>query len=336
MWRLTVMFQNFSQQHESVGVLTFALLSCSLVSVQCRRFYDPQNCDSIWRTFPVCLIDWNSSSLRLTSRVKQAGQLEAQESSCKPCPVTAASPVCGSDGHNYASEVLTVEKHLLCEGCFLFTGLLAGFETPDKEIQSACAALFLLSGVQASRVQFPTALPLTHSAGAARRRGSSQEDEDAAADEWLTSVAWHQPPPLRRYSVFFFIIDPCTVLNFDLALEQLGSECSVSSKWLIPFSSVRTRPTSPANISAASPLCLVSASASWSSSPASRAKTWASCARASAPVPPPPPPPPPLLTQVLTPNEASAHTHIIILAIHDAAVNSLMGVDQYEWMDETS
>ncbi|XP_075883986.1 testican-2 [Nelusetta ayraudi] len=41
---------------------------------------------------------------KLEHRVKQAGQLEAQESSCKPCPVTAASPVCGSDGHNYASE----------------------------------------------------------------------------------------------------------------------------------------------------------------------------------------------------------------------------------------
>ncbi|KAG7249590.1 hypothetical protein CRUP_030800, partial [Coryphaenoides rupestris] len=25
-------------------------------------------------------------------------------SSCRPCPVTASSPVCGSDGHNYASE----------------------------------------------------------------------------------------------------------------------------------------------------------------------------------------------------------------------------------------
>lgn len=87
------------------------------------------------------------------------------------------------------------------------------------------------SGVQAGRVQFPTALPLTHAAGAARRRGSSQEDEDAAADEWLAWFARHQPPPLRRYSVFFFfIIDPCTVFNFDLALEQLGSECSVSSK----------------------------------------------------------------------------------------------------------
>ncbi|KAG7249203.1 hypothetical protein CRUP_036047, partial [Coryphaenoides rupestris] len=29
-------------------------------------------------------------------------------SSCRPCPVTASSPVCGSDGHNYASEVCRV------------------------------------------------------------------------------------------------------------------------------------------------------------------------------------------------------------------------------------
>lgn len=38
-------------------------------------------------------------------RVRQSGQSEAHESSCKPCPVAASSPVCGSDGHNYASEV---------------------------------------------------------------------------------------------------------------------------------------------------------------------------------------------------------------------------------------
>uniref|UniRef100_A0A665X5E7 SPARC (osteonectin), cwcv and kazal like domains proteoglycan 2 n=1 Tax=Echeneis naucrates TaxID=173247 RepID=A0A665X5E7_ECHNA len=37
-------------------------------------------------------------------RVKQSAHQEAHESSCKPCPVAASSPVCGSDGHNYASE----------------------------------------------------------------------------------------------------------------------------------------------------------------------------------------------------------------------------------------
>lgn len=28
-------------------------------------------------------------------------------SSCKPCPLSASDPVCGSDGHNYASQVHT-------------------------------------------------------------------------------------------------------------------------------------------------------------------------------------------------------------------------------------
>ncbi|KAM7381498.1 hypothetical protein PAMA_012374 [Pampus argenteus] len=42
---------------------------------------------------------------KLEHRVKQSGQLEAHDSSCKPCPVAASSPVCGSDGHNYASEI---------------------------------------------------------------------------------------------------------------------------------------------------------------------------------------------------------------------------------------
>ncbi|XP_075999765.1 testican-2 [Genypterus blacodes] len=41
---------------------------------------------------------------KLEHRVKQSGQVMEHESSCKPCPVAASSPVCGSDGHNYASE----------------------------------------------------------------------------------------------------------------------------------------------------------------------------------------------------------------------------------------
>lgn len=46
-------------------------------------------------------------------RVKPSGQLEAHDNSCKPCPVTASSPVCGSDGHNYASEVKEIILHQL-------------------------------------------------------------------------------------------------------------------------------------------------------------------------------------------------------------------------------
>lgn len=41
---------------------------------------------------------------KLEHREKQSGPPEARESGCKPCPVAASSPVCGSDGHNYASE----------------------------------------------------------------------------------------------------------------------------------------------------------------------------------------------------------------------------------------
>ncbi|XP_068610335.1 testican-2-like, partial [Brachionichthys hirsutus] len=43
---------------------------------------------------------------KLEQRVKPAGQREAHDRPCKPCPgaAAAASPVCGSDGHNYASE----------------------------------------------------------------------------------------------------------------------------------------------------------------------------------------------------------------------------------------
>ncbi|KAK0131825.1 Testican-2 [Merluccius polli] len=41
---------------------------------------------------------------KLENRARQPELLKTQGSSCKPCPVTASSPVCGSDGHNYASE----------------------------------------------------------------------------------------------------------------------------------------------------------------------------------------------------------------------------------------
>ncbi|TWW81947.1 Testican-2 SPARC/osteonectin, CWCV, and [Takifugu flavidus] len=41
---------------------------------------------------------------KLEQKVRQSGQSEGHEGSCKSCPVTATSPVCGSDGHNYATE----------------------------------------------------------------------------------------------------------------------------------------------------------------------------------------------------------------------------------------
>lgn len=58
-------------------------------------------------------------------RVKQP---ELHENGCKPCSAAAASPVCGSDGHNYASEVkyIYVALNLPFE-CTLFTFYLDFF-----------------------------------------------------------------------------------------------------------------------------------------------------------------------------------------------------------------
>ena len=43
-------------------------------------------------------------------RIRQPG-LKTSETTCKPCSGAASSPVCGSDGHNYASEVKRTKKH---------------------------------------------------------------------------------------------------------------------------------------------------------------------------------------------------------------------------------
>ncbi|KAG9345948.1 hypothetical protein JZ751_007763 [Albula glossodonta] len=40
---------------------------------------------------------------KLEHRIRQP-TLKPHESNCKPCPVSASAPVCGSDGHNYASQ----------------------------------------------------------------------------------------------------------------------------------------------------------------------------------------------------------------------------------------
>uniref|UniRef100_A0A8C4HZI0 SPARC (osteonectin), cwcv and kazal like domains proteoglycan 2 n=1 Tax=Dicentrarchus labrax TaxID=13489 RepID=A0A8C4HZI0_DICLA len=78
---------------------------------------------------------------KLEHRVKQSGQLEAHESTCKPCPVTASSPVCGSDGHNYASEVKEniLHQHLCLKALTLiiflflyFLNLWISFNAPSE------------------------------------------------------------------------------------------------------------------------------------------------------------------------------------------------------------
>lgn len=83
-------------------------------------------------------------------RVKQSGQLEAHESGCKPCPVTASSPVCGSDGHNYASEVRRNHSapasrfEGTCEDNSSFALLLdsAAVKTLKEEMESARVIVF--------------------------------------------------------------------------------------------------------------------------------------------------------------------------------------------------
>ncbi|XP_042625014.1 testican-2-like isoform X1 [Cyprinus carpio] len=41
---------------------------------------------------------------KLEQRLKQQVIRQQQESNCKACPVSSSGPVCGSDGHNYASQ----------------------------------------------------------------------------------------------------------------------------------------------------------------------------------------------------------------------------------------
>ncbi|KAJ0067107.1 hypothetical protein NL108_012815, partial [Boleophthalmus pectinirostris] len=48
---------------------------------------------------------------KLEHRLKQPA-LRSPDGSCQPCPISSTGPVCGSDGHNYASKVTT---KLACE-----------------------------------------------------------------------------------------------------------------------------------------------------------------------------------------------------------------------------
>lgn len=119
----------------------------------------------------------------------------------------------------------------------------------------------------------------------------------------------------RCLDFFFFIIDSCTLFNFDLVWEQMTahSRCLALSALshpneqspLIFFSSPPPAPPPPHDY--LTPFLLSPNSASWSNRAASQAKTWASCAPASVPVPLPP-----SLTQMLTRSEVSAHPCILI------------------------
>ncbi|XP_056326978.1 testican-2 [Danio aesculapii] len=62
---------------------------------------------------------------KLEHRLKQQVIRQQQESNCKPCPVSSSGPVCGSDGHNYASQCKLEQQ-----------ACLAG-----KELKVRCAGL---------------------------------------------------------------------------------------------------------------------------------------------------------------------------------------------------
>ncbi|XP_051946201.1 testican-2-like [Xyrauchen texanus] len=62
---------------------------------------------------------------KLEHRLKQQVISQQQENSCKPCPASSSGPVCGSDGHNYASQCKLEQQDCLSE----------------KELKVRCAGL---------------------------------------------------------------------------------------------------------------------------------------------------------------------------------------------------
>ena len=48
--------------------------------------------------------------LSLSVRLKQPS-LRSPDGTCQPCPISSSGPVCGSDGHNYASQVNPTNTH---------------------------------------------------------------------------------------------------------------------------------------------------------------------------------------------------------------------------------
>ncbi|XP_053737597.1 testican-2-like [Synchiropus splendidus] len=79
------------------------------------------------------------SRKKIEHRVRQSE--EVRESSCKACPLAASSPVCGSDGHNYASQCKLEQQacltgkdiSILCSGfCPCSTGPVSATNSETK------------------------------------------------------------------------------------------------------------------------------------------------------------------------------------------------------------
>ncbi|KAK6293867.1 hypothetical protein J4Q44_G00361930 [Coregonus suidteri] len=87
----------------------------------------------------------NVNRKKLEHRSRQPVELKPQENTCKPCPVAAASPVCGTDSHNYASQCKLEQQGCLtgkelsvkCQGmCPCVTAAAPITETEDKHAES--------------------------------------------------------------------------------------------------------------------------------------------------------------------------------------------------------
>lgn len=87
----------------------------------------------------------NVNRKKLEHRSRQPVELMPHENTCKPCPVVAASPVCGTDKHNYASQCKLEQQGCLtgkdlsvkCQGmCPCATAAAPITETEDKHAES--------------------------------------------------------------------------------------------------------------------------------------------------------------------------------------------------------
>ncbi|XP_045557042.1 testican-2 isoform X1 [Salmo salar] len=87
----------------------------------------------------------NVNRKKLEHRSRQPVELMPHENTCKPCPVVAASPVCGTDRHNYASQCKLEQQGCLtgkelsvkCQGmCPCATAADPITETEDKHAES--------------------------------------------------------------------------------------------------------------------------------------------------------------------------------------------------------